>query len=683
MNKLQHSLTLMGVIATLGGMPLVAMADNGGVPDQAPAAVSEEYPQLSNLPTLYIETLNRVPITSKEAYVPATLRYVDASGVTLYDALEIRGRGNSTWGLPKKPYRLKFSKKQEFLGPDRAKAKSWPILANANDHSLMRNALASVIGDIAGQPFTAAAEFADVVLNGEFLGNYQISDQMEIRKKRVDITEQDEPATADSDITGGYFLEVDGFAQGEPVYFRTVKGVLITVKSPDDDIINNAQRIYIQNHIQKFEDALFSADMADPEKGYRKYVDAETLASWYVATELTGNPDGFWSTYIYKERGDDKIYWGPLWDYDIAFNNCRRQGDISRKLILDTGYGSDLTGRWIRQMWNDPWFLGLIADKWNSMLEAGVEEKVIEAIDHYAELLEESQRLNFEKWSISNRVYDELVLYNSYSDYVEYLKNYIHTRVVFLTQAFGNLQPPKPFDGDTSRYYRIRNAGNYQTVDTDGEGVFIYTDDLERESQEWQLMANGDYFQVINRENGLAITDNAPNSGSTYTPGTALGLADPNIDDAKQLWKISVVGSNAYTFVNKATALGWNNQGGSSADGNPVISWTSDSNNPSKPTRQWTLTPTTSVDSGIDEISGAGEEFIYQVSWSASERTLFIRSGEDLPEGRVELVALSGAKAGEWELAKEIRLPEVAPGAYVVRWQAGGSPWHSTKIIVK
>ncbi len=645
------------------------------------AAADDAYPQLTNLPTLYIETQNHAPITSKETYVAATLRYVDADGVTLYDALQIRGRGNSTWGLPKKPYRLKFNKKQKFLGPDRANAKSWPILANATDHSLMRNAIASVIGDFAGQPFTAAAQFADVVLNGEFLGNYQISDQMEIRAKRVDITEQENPATEDSDITGGYFLEVDGFAMGEPVYFRTNRGVLITIKSPDEDVINNAQQIYIRNHIQKFEDALFSPDMADPEKGYRQYVDAETLASWYVSTELTGNPDGFWSTYIYKEKGDDKIYWGPLWDYDIAFNNCSRQGDISRRLILDTGYGADLTGLWMRQMWKDPWFLELINEKWKEMVAAGVEQHVIDAIDSYAAELDQSQALNFQKWSINSRVYDELVLYNSYSDYVTYLKDYIHTRVAYLTQAFENAQPPKPFEGDTSKYYRIRNVGSMRLLDTSGSDLYIASDDATRLSQEWQLVAAGDAYQMINRDNGLAITDAAVLSAGSYVPGSRLTLTQPDAADLTQQWRVESVGENVYAVVNKVTGLGWNNEGGRNEDGNPVISWTSDGNNPYKPTRQWTFTATTSVDSGIDEISySLGEQEIYQVSWSPSERTLFFRSGEELPSGEVELYSLGGEKIGSWQLAPAIRVAEAAPGAYIVRWRVGTANWHSTKI---
>ena len=132
------------------------------------ATAATDYVQLTNLPTLYVDTEDGASVKSKETYVKCTVRYVDSEGITLYDAANIRGRGNSTWNLAKKPYRLKFDKKQRFLGADRAKAKSWTLLANYADKSLIRNAIASYIGTFAGQPFTPAAQFADLVLNGEY-----------------------------------------------------------------------------------------------------------------------------------------------------------------------------------------------------------------------------------------------------------------------------------------------------------------------------------------------------------------------------------------------------------------------------------------------------------------------------------------------------------------------------------
>lgn len=421
----------MNILKSLRSALLVVLA----IPFLA-SAQGDSYPRLTNLPTVYIETENHQEILSKENYVNATLRYVDDNGVKLYDALGIRGRGNSTWGLAKKPYRLKFDKKQEFLGSDHAKAKSWTLLANHSDKTLMRNALAAYVGKLAGQPFVPAAQFVDLVVNGKFLGNYQISDQMEIREKRVDITEQDEPASAESNITGGYFLEVDGFAYQEPVWFTTPRGVKITIKSPDEDIINKNQIDYISNHLRRFENALFSADFADAEKGYRRFVDPATLASWYVASEITGNPDSFWSTYIYKKANDDLIYWGPMWDYDIAFNNCNRKGDMTWRPLYSDAFGQDLTGVWVNRMWKDPWFVRLVYAKWQELKAMDIESLMLAFIEEKAAELEESQALNFEIWPIGNRVYDEYILFITYRQGIDFLKDFVRNRLAYLDELF-------------------------------------------------------------------------------------------------------------------------------------------------------------------------------------------------------------------------------------------------------
>ncbi len=159
--------------------------------------------QLSDVATLYINTQDEAAVNSKSTFRYARMWEVMDGQVTMYDSLQIRGRGNSTWGLAKKPYRLKFNEKVRLLGPDRAKAKNWVLMANHADKTLLRNAVASAIGTALGQPFTPGARFVDVVLNGKYIGSYQITDFVDIRKHRVDITEQDEVLLPDADITGG------------------------------------------------------------------------------------------------------------------------------------------------------------------------------------------------------------------------------------------------------------------------------------------------------------------------------------------------------------------------------------------------------------------------------------------------------------------------------------------------
>ena len=196
-----------------------------------------QWTRLTNLPTIYIDTYGGAPITSKTNYIYSTLRYVDEQDhVTVYDSVQIRGRGNSTWGLAKKPYKLKFNQKERFLGPQRANAKKWTLLANAADKTLIRNAITAAIGEFTSLVFNPAYKFVDLVLNGTHLGNYQISDHIDVRKRRVNIEEQDLPLAPESDITGGYLLEVDGFKEGN--CFTTSRySVPVRIHYPEDEDI--------------------------------------------------------------------------------------------------------------------------------------------------------------------------------------------------------------------------------------------------------------------------------------------------------------------------------------------------------------------------------------------------------------------------------------------------------------
>ena len=278
--------------------------------------VHAQWNRVTNLPAIYLNTFDGVGINSKDYYVYSTMYYVDEQDqVTQYDSVQVRGRGNSTWNLSKKPYKIKFNQKEKFLGKGYAKAKKWTLLANAGDKTMIRNAITSAMGEFTSLKFNPAYKFVDFFLNGLYQGTYQISDQVDVRPHRVNVTEQDYPLTDESDITGGYLLEVDGFKDG--LYFITEHyDVPIRIHYPDDEEIVASQYYYIVDYIKQFEEKLYATTFADSLEGYRAMVDSASLIDWYLCTEISANIDGFFSTYFYKEQQDPKLYWGPLWDYD-------------------------------------------------------------------------------------------------------------------------------------------------------------------------------------------------------------------------------------------------------------------------------------------------------------------------------------------------------------------------------
>ncbi len=656
---------------------------------------AQKYVQMTNLPAIYIETENNAPIVSKEDYINATLHYVDDKGVTTYDVLEVRGRGNSTWGLAKKPYRLKFGKKTEFLGPERAKAKSWTLLANYGDKALIRNAVASQIGSFVGQPFTAAAQFVDLTLNGTYLGNYQVSDQMEVREKRVEIDEQDEVPAEDANITGGYFLEVDGFATSEPVYYRTKKNILVTVKSPDEDIIVDRQLNYIKNHMQLFEDALFSADFKDEVKGYRPYVDSLTLASWYISTELTGNVDGFWSTYMYKKKDDQKFYWGPLWDYDIAFNNCNRVGDVSRELMMNKGFGSDLTKVWMIQMWKDPWFVRLINRTWKDCVKRGIEEHLIQYIDSMAGVLEQSQAMNFKKWPIDQRAYNEIVLFSTYREGVEYLKKFIRDHCAYLTEEFAKAEkanelienPTPEFVLDKNFYYKLYNKGNGNGIDVEdvnGSLVCTWSPERDRESQQWEIRnADDGYYWLVNRASGLALYDAAVKEGDVYKEGSQLEQRKLRTTGYRYQWMFVPINSgNSYVIVNRLTNLALNNNQGLTTNGNKVLTWLNNNENANKDTRQWRI----EKDEPIEEataIERVQHETEYAVLYNQVTRQVrFVSENSELLKGTAEVYDEAGVRIMYFNITETADLSHLRKGVYILKWVENKKDY-SVKILVR
>lgn len=659
------------------------------------SATAQTYTRLTNLPHVYIETENHVAITSKEIYVNATMFYVDEEDVvTQYDGMGIRGRGNSTWNLAKKPYKIKFQEKEKFLGKGYAKAKKWTLLANAGDKSLMRNAITFLMGDFLGLKNSPACKFVDLTLNGVYQGNYQISDQVDVRPHRVNIAEQDYPLTEESDITGGYLLEVDGFKDGN--YFTTNRYQLpITIHYPEDDEIVAAQNNYIRQYINDFETVLASDNFTDAETGYRAWVDSTSLVNWFIATEVSGNVDGYWSSYFYKDQQDPLLYFGPLWDYDIAYNNDNRTdrlgtSNTERQLMTDAGYGA--TKNWLNRMWEDPWFGRLVNRRYTEVVNGGLEEYMYKQIDSISALLQESQELNYQKWGINRRILRERVLYSSYDQYVADIKNYLSIHIPFLTTAFANkkvAEPTPPFKAE-DYYYTISNADNgrvfdlYNSTGRAGDLVCSWQPLSTRISQQWEFVPVGDYFMIINRNDGMALND--PTSGTstaTTNVGTQLNTATPDADDDRQLWSLRPQGTQGYyNIINKYTHHTANQNGGSSSDGTSIISYNTDARNSTSLKRLWYIIPGEEIERPEPDAIAAVEPEEYALAYNPQSKVLHF--GAEMPEQLVftaKICSSNGTLVRSFLASEPCSVADLPRGVYIVSWRVDGKT-RSTKLLI-
>ena len=648
------------------------------------------YTNKTDLPTIYIETFDGNGIYSKEVYEYCRLIYVDEDGsVSRYDSVSIRGRGNSTWKMAKKPYRIKFLNKEKFLGTGYAKTKSWTLLANAGDKTMIRNAVTSAMGTFCAElhepgqskslPFSPAAKFVDLVLNNTYQGTYQISDQVDVRPHRVNITEQNVPLGAADDITGGYLLEVDGFRDGN--WFNTNAGWPVRIHYPDDEDIVSKQTTYIKNQVNLFEKALNGNNFTDPEQGYRAYVDTASLIDWYICTEVSANIDGFYSTYFYKERGDQRFFWGPLWDYDIAYNNDQRvrteQGLSSsvNSLMVDIAYSG--SREWVRRMWQDEWFQKRVYDRYKEIIGAGLVDYMHQKIDSLQQLLSQSQQLNYQKWGISTKMYHEMVLYSSYDQYIQDLKTFITDHCAYLETAFLNRKPEEPTPPFVAGnyFYKLLNVKTKKSMDLSGSLVVQQDNNTANERQDWIVrLLEGGYFQIVNRQTNQALND--PTQGTstaTTNVGTQLNVTTPNATDARQQWQFVPQGTKGYyNLLNRYTQHIANLQGGSATNGTAILSYTNDDRNGTSENRLWMVSANGKLP---DEITGIDvvEPEDYALAYNPATGELHF--GSETPERlsfAVNVYNAGGQLIGTFRASERFQMNAQPAGIYVVSWTVGG-----------
>lgn len=662
----------------------------------------QQHVRLTNLPHVYINTFTGRGITSKTEMVYARMWYVDeADSVAFYDSLEIRVRGNSTASLAKKPYKLKFHEKVKLLGKGRPNTKKWTLLANHADKTLLRNALTSLMGERAGLKFNPAAKFVDLTVNDQYVGNYQFSDQVDVRPHRVNVVEQDYPLQENSNITGGYLLEADGFkdfVSGTSGFYTSRNRVPVRVHYPDEDEIDYRQLSYIQQSVQDFETRLFSASFDDSLTGYRPRVDSMSLANWYICTEISANVDGFFSTYFYKQQDDDRLYWGPLWDYDIAYNNDSRSdrggtSNTERQLMKDVGYGGSGGGcrDWLAKMWNDPWFARLINRRYREIVDGGLEQYLNEKLDSLTALIDESQQLNYQRWGISTRALRERVLYSTYEQYVDDVRTFLHHHMDYLSTAFAAMLPDQPptepevkvpdFIADPQRYYAILNVKTNTCFDANVEtgAVTAWTRDTDSDTQQWCFtnLSNG-YLFITNRATGQALADPTP-AGSTATSmtGSALCLAEADSTDTHQQWDIVRQGSDQYNLISLWSQHAANLSGGNASDGTSIVSYTNDGRNASSTNRLWRIEPVAnSVDTPVDEV---GVDYALAYDPVAKRLHFGADRREDLGF-RVVVYNSSGRRVGTFRASDDFSLLPYPAGLYVVSWTSGQRQ-HSVKLV--
>ena len=388
------------------------------------------------LPILSIITATGKDVTSKDIYTDATVSLCN-TGYATHEmsgvSAGIRGRGNATWTHEKLSYRIRFDKKQQPLGLGTAPDRTWVLMANHCDQTLLRNALAVDLANrLDGIDFNASAAHVELYLNGEYRGVYLLTEQIQVDAARVDIGAEEEgydPMAVDA----GFLVELDSYS--EPPYEFHIEDKRYQVKS---EVRTNEQFDYIRDYITKTNAAIRGGD----RDTITALVDLDSFIDGYILEEYFKNIDVGWSSFYMHKKPGGKLILGPFWDFDLAAGNDHR---------LDNGSAEGLyVGRYRRDFSQyHPWFTALAEQAWFRLEVMNRWEQIrphIDAnlayLDHIAASAPLAFARNFEQWDIFghriNQEPEHIMALDSWEKHVIALRQWLVTRAAWLDNCFAS-----------------------------------------------------------------------------------------------------------------------------------------------------------------------------------------------------------------------------------------------------
>ena len=338
----------------------------------------------TGLPILFLETEGHAAIRSKTDYVKAVLTLPEEGGSEISLPCNVRGRGNTTWGWPKKPYLVKFDKKASLMGMP--SHKRWILLANFMDRTLMRNLVAMKVSSMTSLAWTPRCRSVELVLNGVHQGNYLLIEQVRVDKNRVNVG--DDGFLFESDFH--YDNEVQWMdPRGKCVQFG--KGIPFGVKYPDSEDITADQIQAAKQLIAHSAETIYGPDFRDPEKGYASVIDVDSFIDYWIVFEVMGNHElGNPGSVYYHWAPGNKLTAGPCWDFDwgvlsYVANPQARTGLVNGKAC------------WYARLFEDPAFQSKVKARYQELLPQL--QTIPDYIDELEKQLSVSAELNFKLWN--------------------------------------------------------------------------------------------------------------------------------------------------------------------------------------------------------------------------------------------------------------------------------------------
>lgn len=393
----------------------------------------------SNLNQIYINLPGGADAVQREIYQNAEMTFFqtknDNEYIELYDqAVEIRGRGNSTWfSYPKQPYRIRFSEETSIYGMPQAR--NYVLLAEYADKSLLRNTIVHQFSSkLKHMDHVIQTRMVELYINDQYHGVYTLSEHVESHENKLYIDVNYDRLDA------GFFLELDqrifDLDIPEQLWWFNLTGRAYEIKRPDPDNLKYTQghTDYISSYFYEIQQALIA------QSGYEDLIDVDNFLDYFVTQELFKNVDvGFSSVFMYKQQSQP-VKMGPLWDFDFAIGNAD---------YIDYGpdnfYGfASNKNYWFHLMMQIPELRVKFVERYNDVYYDIIPELLL-MIDQFGEAMAPAAARNFERWDILSQYIwpnpAEMLAAQTYQGQVDYVKSYIAQRSLWLfvtlnSQAF-------------------------------------------------------------------------------------------------------------------------------------------------------------------------------------------------------------------------------------------------------
>ena len=399
-------------------------------------------PAPSRLPVIHLNTEGNAPVISRTEYIHGNFEIsVCGNGIfpTSYSipsrGMRIRGRGHSSWNWPKTPYRINLDSATSLFGM--APARNWILRPNYSDRSLMRDHIAFTMGQqLENLAFVPGSVLVDVYFNGNYMGVYILTERVEVRQGRVELTNNGTEADT------GFLVEIGGGShsfqgQIDEHYFNTTTFVWAWVIYPHHEVRTQEQMQFITDFVQNADTAVVTL------ANYEDYICIPSLIDWFILHELTFNLDSSFrrSCFFTKDAGG-LLRMGPPWDFDLAFGNIAWFNTNPNSWASVSRADGNVQVTWMDYLLTCPRFTAQLRERWNQvgnmLLQVALNE-----INATQALIAPSAARNFERWDILGRrsgfTPANIAALRTFDENVQQMRDFLTRRKAWMDNAIARL----------------------------------------------------------------------------------------------------------------------------------------------------------------------------------------------------------------------------------------------------